>query len=824
MANVKYPDEKNINMVESFMDEQTDYFNNENTFVEQLHNVVSNNTKINKPLVISKTPNSIVVCGADSNLDFTISKKTIDKCLREEIRNDEGKLSGKTGHGLTEEQLVSSLKNVKNPVLVLNGNRPNTLIVVSDCQDDKERQILISIVLNKKGNSAEINDVSSVYGRENFSEYMERQVTNILAVNKEKAEQLFQSIGKKYPEPESVISFDNSIAYTMANVKYPDEKSINKEVKSMDEQALNAQLLAEIKAMREEMKSMREEITEMRSGQESLTNATRSTENSLRIINGFIANLNASQTFEKTMQAVENVTKDITGGDKVEFVGVDGDKFYTTDGETREYIEAKDKLNEIMAKDFLIEVMAEGRIFVNSDLAVVPMKSNDDKPVGWVIVEKEGGFDGIDLSQFEKGGMIMNSVTLAIDKEQNHHGMVTDEMTQLKNKDGLNEYLKNHIVKEQDKTDTAVIMSDIDHFKWVNDNYGHKVGDMVIRGVADILAENTRNGNDCAFRVGGEEMVCIVNCNLEKAAEVAERIRKQIEDTIFDLPDDVAADIQQKISERKAEAEQTGKPFEPIPFLCENGKQIKVTASFGVSEWQHTVTLSAENVRSEYEKVCKIADDRLYTAKESGRNQVCTEKGRVGYYNREEYSKIENKHFINDLPAKVANGIIDLAEKQGVMCSGIIDTGKNKSTVTLDGNNAVFCAMADAYAVMHTKDTKQSARSNVSHNYKNVTDKFRINNIDERTAEEIAKTAAKEKAPYSVKYNGEKSYVILDGSQKSLCNKAVYLAHKNVPGRSVEEKSTKMAEWGKKASEQFKERSQMSHEDKDKSAKDEPVK
>ena len=806
------------------MDEQTDYFNNENTFVEQLHNVVSNNTKINKPLVISKTPNSIVVCGADSNLDFTISKKTIDKCLREEIRNDEGKLSGKTGHGLTEEQLVSSLKNVKNPVLVLNGNRPNTLIVVSDCQDDKERQILISIVLNKKGNSAEINDVSSVYGRENFSEYMERQVTNILAVNKEKAEQLFQSIGKKYPEPESVISFDNSIAYTMANVKYPDEKSINKEVKSMDEQALNAQLLAEIKAMREEMKSMREEITEMRSGQESLTNATRSTENSLRIINGFIANLNASQTFEKTMQAVENVTKDITGGDKVEFVGVDGDKFYTTDGETREYIEAKDKLNEIMAKDFLIEVMAEGRIFVNSDLAVVPMKSNDDKPVGWVIVEKEGGFDGIDLSQFEKGGMIMNSVTLAIDKEQNHHGMVTDEMTQLKNKDGLNEYLKNHIVKEQDKTDTAVIMSDIDHFKWVNDNYGHKVGDMVIRGVADILAENTRNGNDCAFRVGGEEMVCIVNCNLEKAAEVAERIRKQIEDTIFDLPDDVAADIQQKISERKAEAEQTGKPFEPIPFLCENGKQIKVTASFGVSEWQHTVTLSAENVRSEYEKVCKIADDRLYTAKESGRNQVCTEKGRVGYYNREEYSKIENKHFINDLPAKVANGIIDLAEKQGVMCSGIIDTGKNKSTVTLDGNNAVFCAMADAYAVMHTKDTKQSARSNVSHNYKNVTDKFRINNIDERTAEEIAKTAAKEKAPYSVKYNGEKSYVILDGSQKSLCNKAVYLAHKNVPGRSVEEKSTKMAEWGKKASEQFKERSQMSHEDKDKSAKDEPVK
>ena len=196
-------------------------------FESNLHSVIQNNTKLNKPLNIGSTPNALVICGADPQLDFTLSKGVIDKCLKPEIRDESGKLKGKTGHGLTEEQLLTALDNVKNPTMILKGNRPNTLVVISDYKDNDDRQMIVAVSLNKRGNSAEINDVSSVYGRKNFSDYVEQQSEkrNILAMHNEKANKLFQSIGKKYPEPDKFISFNDSIAYTTANVKYPSKKN-----------------------------------------------------------------------------------------------------------------------------------------------------------------------------------------------------------------------------------------------------------------------------------------------------------------------------------------------------------------------------------------------------------------------------------------------------------------------------------------------------------------------------------------------------------------------------------------------------------------------
>ena len=55
-----------------------------------------------------------------------------------------------------------------------------------------------------------------------------------------------------------------------------------------------------------------------------------------------------------------------------------------------------------------------------------------------------------------------------------------------------------------------------------------------LRQVAEILENNTRDGIDSAFRVGGEEMVCVVGCGTEKATDIAERIRWQIEAAVFE--------------------------------------------------------------------------------------------------------------------------------------------------------------------------------------------------------------------------------------------------------------------------------------------------
>ena len=203
-------------------------------FAANLHNVVKNNVRINKPLTIGVTPNSLVICKADPSLEFTISKTVIDKCLKPEIRDENGRLAGKTGHGLSEEQLLNALDNVKNPTMILQGNKPNSLVVITDFTDNSDRQILVSIMLNKMGSSAEINDVTSAYGRKDFANYIEEQVNSgkLLAMHTEKANKLFQSIGKKYPEPDKFIGFNDSIAYSSQNVKYPAKLIASEQEKS----------------------------------------------------------------------------------------------------------------------------------------------------------------------------------------------------------------------------------------------------------------------------------------------------------------------------------------------------------------------------------------------------------------------------------------------------------------------------------------------------------------------------------------------------------------------------------------------------------------
>ncbi len=193
----------------------------EENFKRNLHEVVAGKSRVSDSILIGKTPNILVACGAVEGVDFTISKTVIDKCTRPEIRDADGKLIGKTGHGLTEEQLYSALMNVKEPVMVLKGNRENSLVVVTEYPDDKSRPIVVSVVLDKKSGRTRINNVSSVYGRDKFEEYLGHQIQadNILAFDNKKAEPLLQPIGKWYPKRGEVFSYNATIAYSMESVK-----------------------------------------------------------------------------------------------------------------------------------------------------------------------------------------------------------------------------------------------------------------------------------------------------------------------------------------------------------------------------------------------------------------------------------------------------------------------------------------------------------------------------------------------------------------------------------------------------------------------------
>jgi len=102
---------------------------------------------------------------------------------------------------------------------------------------------------------------------------------------------------------------------------------------------------------------------------------------------------------------------------------------------------------------------------------------------------------------------------------------VTDPLTDCLNRRGLHDVVEDI----DDGAPTAVLVVDLDHFKAINDQWGHEIGDDALRHVADLLRAGVRPGDTIA-RVGGEEFVVLLqDCPLEEAVAAAERLRSSIE-------------------------------------------------------------------------------------------------------------------------------------------------------------------------------------------------------------------------------------------------------------------------------------------------------
>ncbi|HIC2869477.1 TPA: cellulose biosynthesis regulator diguanylate cyclase DgcQ [Enterobacter kobei] len=159
-----------------------------------------------------------------------------------------------------------------------------------------------------------------------------------------------------------------------------------------------------------------------------------------------------------------------------------------------------------------------------------------------------------------------------------------DPLTRLNNRGALFERAKviAEICRQQGQPFT-VIQIDLDHFKCINDQYGHQAGDKVLSHAAGLIASVLRK-NDVAGRVDGEEF-CVVlpGSSLEEGRRVAERIRS-------------------RINSRE--------------ILVKKSTTVRISASLGVASAQ-------EKENYVFEQLQSAADDRLYQAKQSGRNRVC---------------------------------------------------------------------------------------------------------------------------------------------------------------------------------------------------------
>jgi len=162
---------------------------------------------------------------------------------------------------------------------------------------------------------------------------------------------------------------------------------------------------------------------------------------------------------------------------------------------------------------------------------------------------------------------------------------VVDALTNLYNRRYLETHIRNMIDNSQFAADSvALLMIDIDHFKTVNDTYGHQSGDAVLAEVAKRLSDNLRITDLCA-RYGGEEFVAILaSINPSLANSIAERIRVNIESKPFSIP------------------------VEPFSISC--------SLSIGLTFFHDGDNLDT---------LLKRGDQNLYKAKQSGRNKVVSD-------------------------------------------------------------------------------------------------------------------------------------------------------------------------------------------------------
>lgn len=145
--------------------------------------------------------------------------------MRPEIRDANGRQTKKSGHGLTEQQLNDIVWAIKKPVMILKGSQPDSVAIMTDLKDNENRYLFAFVAVDQIGATDNVNMISSTYGRNKLKEYLERCIENnmILAINKEKVNDVCLSIGGHFSEATALINFDSTIAYSLKSVKYQNE-------------------------------------------------------------------------------------------------------------------------------------------------------------------------------------------------------------------------------------------------------------------------------------------------------------------------------------------------------------------------------------------------------------------------------------------------------------------------------------------------------------------------------------------------------------------------------------------------------------------------
>ena len=197
------------------------------------------------------------------------------------------------------------------------------------------------------------------------------------------------------------------------------------------------------------------------------------------------------------------------------------------------------------------------------DISILPLRNTEGKVTHFASIQR-------DITEYKKLEQDLQILCR------------TDPLTTAANRRAFNEILSQEFSRfKRSQKEYALIMIDLDHFKSINDQHGHSVGDQVLIEVTERCKDNIRV-HDILARLGGEEFcILLPYTETKQAQKVAERLREKIE----------------------------------IKPIIVDGLRVKVTISVGIS----LVSTCDEDGHQAMER----ADQKLFQAKESGRNQIC---------------------------------------------------------------------------------------------------------------------------------------------------------------------------------------------------------
>ena len=484
-------------------------------------------------------------------------------------------------------------------------------------------------------------------------------------------------------------------------------------------------LLKRVEFLEKENHSLRAEVEELKTNDIEI-------KAELNTINRFISAMTESQSIDEIMTEIESAAKQLTDSDNVIFYCMDSvnEKFFAED-EGRNWQSKAET-------EFLKSVSDNQEILNKGTKAYIPLVAGNGNTLGVIEAERSDGFNTDDLARnFSKGGTFAENIKLGLEKEYQHQGRITDELTLMLNRQGLNEYLENTVVKAYAENKCiSIVMCDIDHFKSVNDTYGHDAGDVVLKGTSKVMKDFTKDGANGCFRMGGEEMVAILITDLpEEAVDKAEALRRRIENNVNEIIVD-------------------GKPMD-----------YAVTVSIGVHEMQPNVPFTPANAREIFDAEFKKADNAVYEAKETGRNKVvcADEQTYISYLAMkatEVFVKsegIEDKEAVKGISDMITDAFVNPTEEQGY--DTIVDALRTYAVQTSDTMPDIS-ELADFIA-----DKIEEHFSNDSHTISQSIDETFEETQDNREKEYNVFDILTESSPdmlISVEQNGCKEYMKTD--------------------------------------------------------------